>query len=522
MAAVTKDVLALATNLRSSVARNALLTLHDMFQGLRRQMDPVLPIAVPVLVKRACETNNFICEEADQALAKMVACSGDAAALAALIQQAGMKNGLVRSKAAKNLAKLTEVAGNHWGLGSGKELDRLLPLFGSFLSDGNPDTRRCGRRGMFLVAQLVDRTRGEFERRASLALRSDDLRKALDAVAQGRTNGGHALDDDMQSGQGGRWNAGKGGQVSRLTQSSTSSVGKGSVKKGQERGTPRRRTAGASGAAEDEYEEDAGSGGLMVQASAPEGRQHGGGMRKPVRVPTSYRTIKDIPELEVLPQLYSALGSSDWRARHKALQDLADIVLQFPTEIAAKLVALFDHWTLRMADGNAKVLLLALTALATMIPVLKNALVVVLSTLIPPMCQQLGSASQAIRAAAVNAFDMLCTHVDNDSLVPHLADQVAYGNPRSVAMIVHKLAAITKVVHAHRPELVAKHLVPRAVRLVDDMSSETRQAVTELLMVLHDCIGDRLLQANMADEQRRKVAAAISGDSNYHRIGRQN
>ena len=41
-------------------------------------------------------------------------------------------------------------------------------------------------------------------------------------------------------------------------------------------------------------------------------------------------------------------------------------------------------------------------------------------------------------------------------------------------------------------------------------------------MVLHSCLGDRLLEANMADEQRRKVAAAISGDTNYHRIGRQN
>ena len=57
------------------------------------------------------------------------------------------------------------------------------------------------------------------------------------------------------------------------------------------------------------------------------------------------------------------------------------------------------------------------------------------------------------------------------------------------------------------------------MRLVDDSASDTRQAVTELLGVLHSCIGDKLLETNMSDQQRRKVAAAIAGDSNYHRCG---
>ena len=56
----------------TSVARNGLLTLADMFTALKRHMDPCLATAVPVLVRRACETNSFICEEADRALARMV------------------------------------------------------------------------------------------------------------------------------------------------------------------------------------------------------------------------------------------------------------------------------------------------------------------------------------------------------------------------------------------------------------------------------------------------------------------
>lgn len=62
----------LADSLRSAVTRIALMTLTDMFQTLKRVMEPCLVSIVKILIKRGSDTNHFIAEEADKCLAIMV------------------------------------------------------------------------------------------------------------------------------------------------------------------------------------------------------------------------------------------------------------------------------------------------------------------------------------------------------------------------------------------------------------------------------------------------------------------
>jgi hypothetical protein len=61
-----------ADSLRSAVSRIALMTFADMFQTLKRVMEPCLVSIVKTLIKRATDTNHFIAEEADKCLAIMV------------------------------------------------------------------------------------------------------------------------------------------------------------------------------------------------------------------------------------------------------------------------------------------------------------------------------------------------------------------------------------------------------------------------------------------------------------------
>jgi hypothetical protein len=473
---------------------------------LKKQMDPTLEAIVPTLIKRACETSGFICEEADRALAQMVACSGDRQVLATLLAACEQRTGVMKSKAALHLASLFEKAGRGWlGRDQGGQVDRVLPLMVGFLGDSNPDTRRYGRRGIYLVASLFGDPSArleasgelEFQRKAKAVLSEASYRKAVEAVAHGKSNGGHAL---QEGGGAGRWNASKRGQIARLTASASS--GSGPVQKSW---------PAAADPAED----------LNLSGERFGDAVRGGGprARRTPRVQTSHRAANEIKELEVLPRLFTQMGSSDWRQRHTSLGQLGELVLRYPAEIAPKLVAVFDHWTLRMADGNSKVLLLSLSLLAKMIPELGNQLELVLSTLVPALAQQIASSNAAIKQAGGVALDLLLTHVDSTSLVQHLTDQIAFGNPRSLATIVTKVAQICRHVYGRKPDLVMRHVVPRGVRLVDDSASDTRQAVTELLGVLNSCIGDKLLETNMSDQQRRKVAAAIAGDSNYHRCG---
>ena len=62
------QVLRHVDNLRSAVAKNALLTIIDMFTGLGQLMDPELGPVMPVLLKSASSGNQFLIASAEAAL----------------------------------------------------------------------------------------------------------------------------------------------------------------------------------------------------------------------------------------------------------------------------------------------------------------------------------------------------------------------------------------------------------------------------------------------------------------------
>jgi hypothetical protein len=64
--ALLLTVLVAINNLRSSVSKNALLCLGDLFRGLGRRMDPEVPSVLPDLLKRCADTNKFVNAEAMQ------------------------------------------------------------------------------------------------------------------------------------------------------------------------------------------------------------------------------------------------------------------------------------------------------------------------------------------------------------------------------------------------------------------------------------------------------------------------
>ena len=184
---IVAQVLHLVANLRSSVCRNALLALHDMFLFTKKEMDPMLETVVPVLIRRAGETNAFICEASDSALSCMVSNVGSRAALVTLLRSAAdSKQLLQRAKAALHLRCLVESAGQR--LLQYREADQLLSVFTTFASDSSPDARREGKRGLCGYADLFDDI-ADFERKCQSILPDSGIRKALEVVAQGKTQG---------------------------------------------------------------------------------------------------------------------------------------------------------------------------------------------------------------------------------------------------------------------------------------------------------------------------------------------
>lgn len=61
----------IADSLRSSLAKNALITIGDMFTNLKRCMEPSMDRIIKILLKKGADTNAFISDEAEKCLIAM-------------------------------------------------------------------------------------------------------------------------------------------------------------------------------------------------------------------------------------------------------------------------------------------------------------------------------------------------------------------------------------------------------------------------------------------------------------------
>jgi len=95
------SVLTLVESLRSSVSKNALIALNDMFEHIPRLIESELDILLPTLLKKCTDTNIFIASEADSALATMCSCCNESKAMAALLNLfSSVRNTAVKCKIA--------------------------------------------------------------------------------------------------------------------------------------------------------------------------------------------------------------------------------------------------------------------------------------------------------------------------------------------------------------------------------------------------------------------------------------
>ncbi|XP_035233165.1 TOG array regulator of axonemal microtubules protein 1-like [Stegodyphus dumicola] len=151
-------VLALLTevkNLRSSVARAAILATGDLFIFLKKNMEPDLDLIASTLLSKCGETVGFIREDIEKVMNHLIdVITPSKAALAIIAGGASHRNGAVRKVAAQSLLAVVEKMGAARILTSAKDVtERLIPITAQFLMDGMPLTRYYGRRIYHLLMQ---------------------------------------------------------------------------------------------------------------------------------------------------------------------------------------------------------------------------------------------------------------------------------------------------------------------------------------------------------------------------------
>jgi hypothetical protein len=134
------------------------------------------------------------------------------------------------------------------------------------------------------------------------------------------------------------------------------------------------------------------------------------------------------------------LTSQDWKARYDSISKFEQLVEEYPESIKQKLLPIFDGFIPRITDANSKVNLHALQTLAKTAAILKDAIAVVFSTLMPPLTSNLCSNKAEIRSASSVAIETIVSSVDNSLLVPQWVSIISNSNRKIQVPLLDKLS----------------------------------------------------------------------------------
>ena len=201
--------------------------------------------------------------------------------------------------------------------------------------------------------------------------------------------------------------------------------------------------------------------------------------------------------LNDLDGVVASLSSSDWAARIQGVTSLCELATDHGEALCARggrLLTVFDALTPRLTDSNSKVNVVALQALQQMVPALREGLPSVVSTLVPALATSLASSNAQVRSITPGVLETLITDVDHGALIQPFANCVLYSPPKARPMMVDKLRELATSVYAAKPQLVVKHAVPTAFRLLEDNRADLRAGTVQLIRVLHVLLGPSLFE----------------------------
>ncbi|CAL1537741.1 unnamed protein product [Lymnaea stagnalis] len=441
-------------NLRSQVSRLAITAVGDMFQCLKKGMDPEVEITTKTLLAKGGESNQFIREDVDKALCNMVDnVTPQRALLALLVGGASHKNPQVRKTTAQFLVELVEKMGSGRILSGVKDItDRVLPTVANFAMDGSQETRYYGRKILYMLISHQD-----FDRMLTKYLPANTLRNTQDVV------------DNLKQ-------RGLGDRPSELSSARSRKSGHGSRSNSSVRG-------GSAG------------------SSADSGVGHQS-QRKPL-------VRADEARMEEVKTMIGLMAANNWQQRYEGVSSFLAMCENNPGLVSTQIIKIFDKFLPRLTDSNSKVNLHALKVMLQVIPLIKDSMGSVISMTVSAVAPNLSSKNKEIYTTAAEILDAFIEHLDLTILVQPFANQAINATARSKADMVDKVAYLVERVYPRKQQPVVLHVLPLIWHLLGSMNSsgaavhggnvDLRHATGTLVNKLYECMGQSLLDKASAE-----------------------
>lgn len=155
-----KGVVKHTDSMRSQLAKNSCMTLQAIYSQLpQKELDAVVDIVLTSLLKKATDTNNFVSEQADKALA-MVCHSCSESKVFTCLQMIPNKGPSHRQKTCICYGHIIQKLGNK--IGSFKECVSLVKAVVNMLSEGAQEVRNAAKLAILTIKNNLSSQR-EFD-----------------------------------------------------------------------------------------------------------------------------------------------------------------------------------------------------------------------------------------------------------------------------------------------------------------------------------------------------------------------
>lgn len=478
--AVVEAVLREVQNLRSIVARLAIMTIGDLVERLAKPIEgKELDRSIAALLKKAGAEagSSFIIASIDECLDRIIRSVSTGKFISSLLLNSSHKASIVRRMVAEKICKSIEIV--QLKIYSIKDLDRMLVCLFKFAEDTDPGIRYQSRKSMYLLG-----SHDCFDQALAKALSGSALSRANDAVEKVRRNGPGAPPKDP-----------KARSVSAGIRESSSPKRPVPPKHDPETssGTPTRKT----------------------RTRVPSARSGAGVRRANSAAPMS-------PALtEKLNELIATLTSADWKMRDAAVEAAEALVVREGVALKPGLGRFFDAFGERLSDSNSKVNRKALESFGRMIPHLSEAFegqAPLINELVSKISPNLASKNKVISDEAFAALSGMCEALGHGILLPPLANAAGYGTVKTKEMVVALLARRTESFFEDNQKVAKRQFTMLVGQLLGD--TKHKSDLTRLCTSLVNLLGvDGVLQAAITLPPNKQKMLETELSSSVYRGG---
>lgn len=133
------ELLKLVESLRSTVAKNAMITLSEMCEALKRSVDPFLEAIFLKLFKKAQDANTFIVEEVRKCMTSLCNYCTPAKVCNIIISNSNAKAVQVKTKVSLCIDKILEI--KNYDSGILKDNPKIVTVMSNYIMDSSADVR---------------------------------------------------------------------------------------------------------------------------------------------------------------------------------------------------------------------------------------------------------------------------------------------------------------------------------------------------------------------------------------------